>query len=224
MRARAGARNHLSGYGAVEGEVASRPTPGDRDVASFLAELRATYVSNPDEAVASRHLAAIAHEAELVQLRARRPASRRRTMIRNRLLRPVATLGAATLAAVLGTAGLAVAGVDLPDPATKAFEHAGISLPNQAGGGQSGEHGQSGEVHSVLNETPPSDRDCAFGHRGSGEGILAARARTQRVRSGRKGQQRRAPQGRRPQLQVRPQHVRAGHRRQGSRARRRHAQ
>jgi hypothetical protein len=165
MRARAGARNHLSGYGAVEGEVASAQTPDDRDVASFLAELRATYVSNPDEAVASRHLAAIAHEAELVQLRTPRPASGRRTMIRNRLLRPVATLGAATLLAILGTAGLAVAGVNLPDPATKAFEQAGISLPNQAGGGQSGEHARSDEVHSVPNETPPSQRDCAFGHR-----------------------------------------------------------
>ena len=165
MRARAGRRNHLSGYGAVEGEVASAETPGGRDVASFLAEVRATYVSDPDEAVASRHLAAIAREAELVQLRTRRPESRRRTMIRNRLLRPVATLGAATLLAILGTAGLAVAGVNLPEPATEAFEHAGISLPNQAGGGQSGEHARSDEVHSVLDATPPSERGCAFGHR-----------------------------------------------------------
>jgi hypothetical protein len=145
--------------------MAPAQTPRDRDVASFLAELRATYVSNPDEAVASRHLAAIAREAELVQLRTPRPAPRRRTMIRNRLLRPFATLGAATLVAILGTAGLAVAGVSLPDPATQAFEHAGISLPNQAGGGQSGEHARSDEVHSVLNETPPSERGCAFGHR-----------------------------------------------------------
>lgn len=144
--------------------MASVETPGDREVASFLAEVRATYVSDPDEAVASRQLAAIAREAELVQLRPTpEPASRRRTMIRNRFLRPVATLGAATLAAVLGTAGLAAAGVNLPDPATKAFEQAGISLPNQAGGGQSGEHSRSGEVHSVLGETPPSARGCAFG-------------------------------------------------------------
>ena len=31
-------------------------TPGDREIASFLAEMRATYVSDPNEAVASRHL------------------------------------------------------------------------------------------------------------------------------------------------------------------------
>jgi hypothetical protein len=140
-------------------------TPGGREVASFLAEVRATYVRNPDETVTSRHLAAIAREAELVQLRRTpTPASRRRTMIRNRFLRPVATLGAATLAAILGTAGLAVAGVNLPDPAKDAFERAGISLPNQAGGGQSGEHARSDEVHSVLDATPPSERGCAFGH------------------------------------------------------------
>jgi hypothetical protein len=145
--------------------MASAETPGGPEVAAFLDEVRATYVSNPQEAVASRHIAAIAREAELVQLRrTQKPAPRRRTMARNRFLRPVATLGAATLAAVLGTAGLAVAGVNLPAPATEAFERAGISLPNQAGGGQSGEHARSDEVHSVLDATPPSERGCAFGH------------------------------------------------------------
>jgi len=84
-------------------------------------------------------------------------------MIRNRFLRPLATLGAAMLAAVLGTAGLAVAGVDLPDQAQKAFDKAGITLPNQAGG-QSGEHARSDEVHSVIEATPPSERGCEFGH------------------------------------------------------------
>ena len=146
--------------------MGSLDTPGDREVAAFFAEVRATYVSNPDEAVTSRHLAEIAREAELVQLR-RTPetASRWRTMIRKGFLRPVATLGAATLAVVLGTAGLAVAGVDLPDPATTAFENAGITLPNQAGGGQGGEHSRSDEVHSVLGTTPSSEPGCAFGHR-----------------------------------------------------------
>jgi hypothetical protein len=85
-------------------------------------------------------------------------------MNRNRFIRPAVTLGAATLAAVLGTAGLAAAGVNLPDPAKDAFRRAGITLPNQAGGGQSGEHGRSDEVHSVLEATPPSERGCAFGH------------------------------------------------------------
>jgi hypothetical protein len=135
------------------------------DVDAFLADLRAAYVSDPEEAVASRHLAAIAREAELVRPR-RTPGtvSWRRTVHRNRFLRPVVTLGAAMLAAILGTAGLAVAGVDLPDPATEAFEQVGITLPNQGGGGQSGEHARSDDVRSVIEATPPSVRGCAFGH------------------------------------------------------------
>jgi hypothetical protein len=145
--------------------MSSVGAPDDREVAAFLADIRAAYLSNPEEAVASRHLAAIAHEAELLHVRRTpKPAAWRRTMNRSRFLRPVVTLGAATLAAVLGTAGLAVAGVNLPEPATEAFEHVGIGLPNQAGGGQSGEHARSDEVHSVLDATPPSERGCAFGH------------------------------------------------------------
>ena len=134
----------------------------DTEVAGFLADVRATYVSEPEEAVASRHLAAIAREVELVRPPRRPPAGWRRTMNRSR--RPALRLAAATAAAVLGTAGLAFAGVNLPDPAQKAFERAGITLPNQAGGGQSGEHSRSDEVHPVLEATPPSERGCAFGH------------------------------------------------------------
>jgi hypothetical protein len=134
----------------------------DKELTAFLTDMRATYVSEPEEAVASRHLAAIAHEAELVL--GRPTPSRRRTMIRNRFLRPVATLGAATLAAILATAGLATAGVTLPDPAQDAFNKVGISLPNQAGGGQSGEHSRSDAVHSIIEATPPSERGCDFGH------------------------------------------------------------
>jgi hypothetical protein len=85
-------------------------------------------------------------------------------MNRNRIIRPVATLAVAALAVALGTTGLAVAGVDLPDPAAEAFENAGITLPNQAGGGQRGEHSRSEAVHGVINATPPSERGCAFGH------------------------------------------------------------
>ena len=147
--------------------MGSVPTPNsNEEVAAFLAEVRAAYVTDPEEAVASRHLAAISREAELVlPQRTPKAASWRRTMNRNRFLRPVAALGAATLAAAFGTAGLAVAGVNLPDPAKAAFENVGISLPNQAGGGESGEHSRSDEVREVIEATPPSERGCAFGHR-----------------------------------------------------------
>jgi hypothetical protein len=125
------------------------------DAAKFLTEIRKTYLSEPDEAVADQHLAAMAREAELVRpRRTRRPAAWRRTF---------ATLGAATLAVVLGTAGLAAAGVDLPDQAQTAFDKVGITLPNQAGGGESGDHARSDEVHSIINSTDPADRGCEFG-------------------------------------------------------------
>jgi hypothetical protein len=148
--------------------MASEKTPGGADVATFLNDVRATYTSEPDEAVASAHLAAMTREAELVLPRQRHTPETnafRRTMNRNRFLRPIATIGAATIAALLGTAGLAAAGVDLPDGATNAFDRAGITLPNQAGGGQSGEHARSDEVHAIIEDTPPSERGCEFGHR-----------------------------------------------------------
>jgi hypothetical protein len=88
-------------------------------------------------------------------------------MHRNRFVRPAIKLGATALGVVLGTAGLAVAGVNLPDPADEAFERAGISLPNQAGGGdaQGDENSRSDEVQAVIDATPPSERGCEFGHR-----------------------------------------------------------
>jgi hypothetical protein len=134
------------------------------EVAGFLDDVRTAYVRPPEEAVAARHLAAIAREAELVlDRRTPKPTRWRRIMSRSPVLRPAAALGAATVTAVLASAGLAAAGVDLPDPATAAFERAGITLPNQAGG-PSGEHGRSADVRSVIEATPPSDRGCAFGH------------------------------------------------------------
>ena len=76
-------------------------------------------------------------------------------------------LGAAVLVLVLGTAGLAVAGVNLPEGAQQAFERAGISLPNQAGGdtGRASEAAESDAVKSVIEATPTGERGCEFGHR-----------------------------------------------------------
>ena len=85
-------------------------------------------------------------------------------MNRSRVIGPIVILAGAALAVALGTAGLAVAGVALPGPAQQAFEKAGISLPNQAGGGESGEHARSDGVRSVIEATAPSERGCAFGH------------------------------------------------------------
>jgi hypothetical protein len=88
-------------------------------------------------------------------------------MPRSRVLRASIGLGGTALAVVLLTAGLALAGVNLPGSAKPAFERVGISLPNQAGGdgGQSADHPSSDEVKPVIDATEPSDRGCSFGHR-----------------------------------------------------------
>jgi hypothetical protein len=87
-------------------------------------------------------------------------------MLSSRPLARVAKAAACAASLVLATAGLAVAGVELPAPAKDAFEKAGLSLPNQAGGnGPSSSSGRSGDVHGVIDGTAPADRDCEFGHR-----------------------------------------------------------
>jgi hypothetical protein len=56
--------------------------------------------------------------------------------------------------AFLGTAGLAVAGVTLPDTARAPFDAVGLQLPNQS---------RASDVHAVIDATQPADRGCAFG-------------------------------------------------------------
>jgi len=56
--------------------------------------------------------------------------------------------------ALLCTAGLAVAGVSLPDAARAPFDQVGITLPNQS---------NADAVQAVIEGTPPSGRGCAFG-------------------------------------------------------------
>jgi len=85
----------------------------------------------------------------------------------HRLADAAVKLGATTLALILGTAVLAVAGVDLPERAQQAFERAGISLPNQASGDsrQASDNAKSDGVKSVIEATTTAERGCEFGHR-----------------------------------------------------------
>src|SRR5215207_9678911 len=85
----------------------------------------------------------------------------------HRLADAAVKLGATTLVLILGTAGLGVAGVHLPERAQQAFEGAGISLPNQASGdsGQASDNAKSDDVKSVIEATPTAERGCEFGRR-----------------------------------------------------------
>lgn len=139
--------------------LAGRPVADADDLADLLAGTRAAYGRDPDPQLRERVLANMASQAPAAGRTA--PTRQRRRMLPTRMaLRVGATAGAF----VLGTAGLAVAGVNLPDPASAAFDRVGVTLPNQADGG-SADRGRSEEVRSVIDSTQPAERGCAFGHR-----------------------------------------------------------
>jgi hypothetical protein len=137
------------------------------DMTEFARDLRDAYLTSPSEATKARDIAAITdlarsldHDSASVQI------SRRKSMLSSRPLARAAKAAACAASLVLATAGLAVAGVDLPAPAQDAFEKAGLSLPNQAGGGDgpSATSGRADEVHGVIDVWPPAERGCEFGH------------------------------------------------------------
>lgn len=128
----------------VERVLSGRP-PADgadgNDAAAFLRYLRTLYHEDPAASVEAAHFAAIAREAGAENAGADSPPAspkptpapqgRRRGRPRTRLRLALVTVALA-VAAPLGTAGLAVAGIPLPDLARAPFEELGIELPNQS--------------------------------------------------------------------------------------------
>ena len=137
----------------------------DEPMARFARDLRDVYVTRPSEATQRRHLAAITELARSLDHESA-SVSRRKPMLTSRLMARAAKTAACAASLVLATAGLAVAGVELPAPANDAFGKLGLSLPNQAGGGDgsSSASERATEVHGVIDATPPGDRGCEFGH------------------------------------------------------------
>jgi hypothetical protein len=91
--------------------------------------VRRSYVRPLDEDVAARHLTAIAAAAREQEAspHALAPSRQRRRL--GLAWRPALATG---LAALVLPTGLAVAGVDLPDPVNAPFDAVGIELPNQS--------------------------------------------------------------------------------------------
>jgi hypothetical protein len=155
------------GDSEAERILSGKPGDGDRSaelLASLVEDLRLVGGIRPPRSTEAAQLATLAATArELPGPMPLAPSPdrkrRRRVMRRTRIALPV--LGGA-LAVILGTAGLAAAGVTLPGPAQDAFNSVGIQLPNQAGGSPSA-GGQSDAVHAVIDSTSPQDRGCAFG-------------------------------------------------------------
>ena len=102
------------------------PPSDPPDVDPRLSEaVHRTYVRPVDELVAARHVTALAAAAREADLSPQPVSAPRR---RRRAVKPA--LVTALAAAVL-PAGLAVAGVQLPDPVRAPYDVVGVDLPNQ---------------------------------------------------------------------------------------------
>lgn len=134
-------------------------------LAEFARDLRHVYVTSPTEATQARHLAAITELARSLDDNSA-SFSRGHPMLTSRPMVRAAKAAACAASLVFATAGLAVAGVELPAPANEAFGKLGLSLPNQAGGGDgpSSTSERATDVQGVIDATAPGDRDCEFGH------------------------------------------------------------
>jgi hypothetical protein len=135
--------------------------PGERiddELAAFLATARKSLTRNPDEATTAAHMSAIvraAAEADQHQ-KAFRPSETWRKVVKTTTAFAIKAAAGAT-ALVLGTVGLAYAGVDLPGTASeKAFESVlGVELPNQA----TEDHGKSADAKD--DKEAKADKDKA---------------------------------------------------------------
>jgi hypothetical protein len=115
------------------------PPPGGElaRTVTFVRALPAAVPVLPDPALEAEIIPALANAARSSELEATRqatvttPAARPSTPSRWRLR--VAVLAGAVLLLPVLMAGLAYAGVELPEPVDDAFESVGVDLPNQAG-------------------------------------------------------------------------------------------
>lgn len=152
----------MSGNGANPPEMDfSEP-----QIANFTRAVRATLVTEPSPAVTEQMVRRLADEARAsatvaAERTQRRPASAVQPARRGGRRR-LALVALAVAGLPLLTAGLAVAGVKLPDAAQNAFEAVGIDLPNQsasdgAGSGDSADDADQGSG----NDGAPGDSPAA---------------------------------------------------------------
>jgi len=112
----------MSGSGAFEGEMSSEAN-------IFFAAVRVEYVRPFDPRFEADLVSRVAAEARAA--RAAAPTREAAATPARRLALP-ARIAFVTGAILVGTVGLAVAGVKLPGPVDSVFEKVGIELPNQA--------------------------------------------------------------------------------------------
>jgi hypothetical protein len=138
------------------------------ELASFVVALRASVPQQPDPAVEASLIPRLAEIAAASSRSAAQDATTPMTPVaRPSSWRPrLALLGAAVVLLPASMAGLAFAGVSLPDAVDEAFETAGIDLPNQAADGEGAAanakgHGQAaGAPHSASEKSEPDSENA----------------------------------------------------------------
>jgi hypothetical protein len=144
----------------------------DRELAAFARTLRAELLQVPTGGAALAmpvRLAEIARGStdNGVTVRSSENGGRShavRPRLGTRLRRPLLRLAAAVVAIPLLFSGLAFAGVELPDPATDAFESVGIELPNQ-----SADDDTAGTAHGDDSAGSESGQESSAGKLGGGQ-------------------------------------------------------
>jgi hypothetical protein len=115
----------MSGNGAFEEKMST-------EIKVFMDAARVALAERPDPRLEADLVRRIASEARTASA----GAQTREIPGRGRFALP-ARIAVAAGSLVLATAGLAVAGVNLPDPVNSVFEKAGVNLPNQSGAEES---------------------------------------------------------------------------------------
>ena len=139
-----------------------------RDLALFLADVKAAAMISMPGSKASEHVATISAEAARIAGQAALGAAQtdpeisiwRRTLDKN--LPRLAKVGASVMAASMSMIGLAYAGVDLPGQAAERALEAvsGLELPNQ-GDAETGGKSVADDVKAVVESD--AEKGCSFG-------------------------------------------------------------
>jgi hypothetical protein len=147
-------------------------TPADGSearLAAFVGSARRVLSVPPDEATEAAHLKAILAAARPRPSATILPATKGRasgSSLGLRIRAAAAKVAIGALGLTTGTAGLAMAGVDLPGTlAEKAFDAVGINLPNQGRGHEGSPNASetSRRVHEAHRRRDASMSGCEFG-------------------------------------------------------------
>jgi hypothetical protein len=122
--------------------------------------IRRAFVEPPSQATADRHLAMLMSAGAQAPSRTQPAAGGRRVLASPRLRLGIAVV-AVVLALPVTFAGLAAAGVRLPDAVDSAFETAGIELPNQLPDGADEETGREAEPDSGPKDAARSEDESS---------------------------------------------------------------